>query len=376
MKIGIVCYPSLGGSGVLATELGYQLAGRGHQVHFITYERPFRLSLEAENLHFHEVDMNQYDLIRYPDYALALAVKIASVARDHQLDILHVHYAIPHATSAFLARQILNHDRPVVITTLHGTDITIVGRDPSYFEIVKFSIEQSDAVTAVSHYLSERTKEYFGTKRTIEVIYNFFSANPDIGFDTSLRKHYTPGGEKLIVHVSNFRPVKRVVDVVEIFARVQRTIPSKLMLLGTGIGFEDARNAVIEHGLEESVIFVGKQTNVDAYVASSDLLLLPSGEESFGLAALEAMAYGVPVVASLVGGLPEVVEEGESGFLVPVGDVVTMAERSIQILSDPDLAKRMGAHGRNRARTLFAVERILPQYEALYSDTLCHKQPL
>lgn len=370
MKIGIVCYPTLGGSGVLATELGHELANRGHQVHFITFEQPFRLRLETENLFFHEVDMNQYDLIRYPDYALALAVKIAAVSKEHALDILHVHYAIPHATSAFLARQLLGNHRPAVVTTLHGTDITAVGRDPAYFEIVKFSIEQSDGVTAVSHYLESKTHEYFGIQKPIEVIYNFFTPRPEIGFDVYLRQTYTPNGEKLMVHASNFRPVKRVADVIKVFAKVQKQIPAKLLLIGTGVGIEDTRAAVQEYELEDHVIFVGKQSNIDELIASSDVFLLPSSQESFGLVALEAMAYGVPVVATNVGGLPEVIENGDTGFLVGVGDIDAMAAKAIEIMSNPERAKQMGARGRQRAREAFTVERILPQYEAFYQQAL------
>ncbi len=370
MIIGIVCYPSLGGSGVLATELGHELAARGHTVHFITYEQPFRLRLETENLFFHEVEINQYDLIRYPDYALALAVKMAAVAQEYNLDVLHVHYAIPHATSAFLARQLLGKNRPAIVTTLHGTDITIVGRDPAYFEIVKFSIEHSDGVTSVSHFLRHHTLEYFHIRRPIDVIYNFFTPCPDLGYDTYLREQYAPGGEKLLIHASNFRPVKRVVDVIKIFAQVRQQVGCKLLLLGSGIGVEDARDAVAELGLEKHVYFLGKQVNSDVCMATSDVCLLPSSQESFGLTALEAMAYGVPVVASKVGGLPEVVDDGKTGFLMPVGDVDGMAHRVLDILNDPSLAKAMGDNGRQRAKDLFTVDRILPQYEAFYADVL------
>ncbi|MDP1836822.1 MAG: N-acetyl-alpha-D-glucosaminyl L-malate synthase BshA [Chlamydiales bacterium] len=370
MKIGIVCYPTLGGSGVLATELGHELANKGHQVHFITFEQPFRLRLENENLFFHEVDMNQYDLIRYPDYALSLAVKIAAISKEYDLDIMHVHYAIPHATSAYLARQLLGKKRPAIVTTLHGTDITAVGRDPAYFEIVKFSIEHSDGVTAVSNYLRCKTQEYFHIEKPIEVIYNFFIPREDVRFDKKFRQSLTPNGEKLIVHASNFRPVKRVVDVVKVFAKVQKQMPCKLLFIGTGVGVEDARNALVDLGLEDHVTFLGKQSNIDGCIASSDLFLLPSSQESFGLVALEAMAYGVPVIASQVGGLPEVVQDGKTGFLVPMGDVDAMAEKAMQILSQPELAKSMGEQGKTRAREAFTVDRILPQYEAFYERVL------
>lgn len=374
MKIGIVCYPTLGGSGILATELGHELAARGHTVHFITYEQPFRLRLDTENLFFHEVDLNQYDLIRYPDYALALAVKLHSVAREFDLDVLHVHYAIPHATSAYLARQLLGKSRPVIITTLHGTDITVVGRDPAYFEIVRFSIEHSDGVTAVSHYLRRQTLEYFKIQRPIEVIYNFFTPRSDLGYDVYLRDQHTPNGEKLLIHASNFRPVKRVTDVIRIFAKVRQSIKCKLMLLGTGVGIEDARDTAKDLGVMEDVLFLGKQVNVDVCTATSDVFLLPSSQESFGLAALEAMAYGVPVVASTVGGIPEVVHDGETGFLKPVGDIDGMAARTLEILQDDALAKRLGENGRQRARDHFTVERILPKYEAYYERILAESR--
>ncbi len=368
MRIGIVCYPTLGGSGILATELGHELAQRGHTVHFITYEQPFRLRLEVGNLYFHEVDINQYDLIRYPDYALALAVKISSVAKEFDLDVLHVHYAIPHATSAFLARQLLGSKRPAIVTTLHGTDITIVGRDPAYFDIVRFSIEHSDGVTAVSHYLRCKTREYFHIQRPINVIFNFFTPRTDLGFDVYLREQYTPNGEKLLIHASNFRPVKCVTDVIRIFAKVRQNIKARLLLLGTGIGIEDARVAASDLGVEKDVLFLGKQVNSDVCLATSDLFLLPSSQESFGLAALEAMAYGVPVIATKVGGIPEVVEDGETGYLLPVGDVDAMAARALEILTNDDLAKRMGDNGKARAQKYFTMDRILPQYEAFYAQ--------
>lgn len=370
MNIGIVCYPSLGGSGIVATELGHELARRGHQVHFITYEIPFRLQLENPNIHFHPVEINQYQLFKYPDYALTLAVKIASVAQEQDLDVLHVHYAIPHATSAYLAKHILGSARPVVITTLHGTDITLVGRDPAYFQIVKFSIEHSCGVTAVSKVLCQQTQEYFGIEKPIEVIYNFFTPKPKLLGTKPFRDRFAADGEKLLLHSSNYRSVKRPKDVVRIFQRVQKKINSKLLLLGTGSGLEEIRHMVHELALDDSVIFIGENPVIDPYVASSDLFLLPSEQESFGLAALESMAYGVPVIASDVGGLPELIEHGRTGFLAPVGNVDQMAEYAVRLLSDPEEYQKIGQMAMQRAREKFCLSKIIPQYEAYYEKIL------
>lgn len=367
MKIGIVCYPSLGGSGILATELGHQLAERGHEVHFITYEMPFRLSLEGNGIFFHQVEINRYDLFRYPDYALPLAVTIANVARNHNLDILHVHYAIPHATSAYLARQILGSDRPRIITTLHGTDITLVGRDPSYLDIVRYSIEHSDAVTAVSEYLKKETIDYFGISKPIEVIHNFFIPRPEAGLSSDIHDRCCSGKEKLILHSSNYREVKRPDDVIEVFARIHEKVPSKLLLLGAGSGMEKIRQVVQQKGLNDAVTYLGVSRDIDRYVASSDLFLLPSEQESFGLAALEAMAYGVPVVASDAGGLPELIENGVSGFMAPVGDVAQMAADGVRLLTDSALHAQVSKAAKKRADEQFGIERILPLYEALYA---------
>jgi len=367
MKIGIVCYPSLGGSGVLATELGHELAKAGHQVHFITYEPPFRLRLEEDNLFFHQVEMNQYELIRYPDYALALSVKIAEVAEHYDLDILHAHYAVPHAISAYLARQLIGKQRPAIITTLHGTDITLVGRDPAYFKIVRFSIEQSDAVTAVSEDLRCKTQEYFHIDRPIEVIYNFFTPSRDAAREGNvIHDRLVEEAEALLVHASNFRHVKRVDDVIAIFDQVQKTRPAKLLLVGGGVGVEEARREVSSRGLDDRVIFWGKQTQVDACIAAGDLFLLPSSQESFGLAALEAMAYGVPVIASKVGGIPEVVDDGTTGYLRACGDVNEMAQAAIELLSNKDLHQTMSAAAKSRVQDNFDVSHILPKYLDLY----------
>lgn len=372
MRVGIVCYPTVGGSGVVATELGHELANRGHEVHFITYAIPFRLRLEEENVYFHEVEINQYDLFQYPDYALTLAVKIASVAQCHQLDILHVHYAIPHATSAYLSKQILEtqHYSPKIVTTLHGTDITLVGKDQAYKQIVKFSIEKSDAVTTVSENLRAHTMDVFGIERHIEVIHNFFVPNANSCNKKSCNREFVSEGEKLLVHASNYRPVKRVGDVIRIFERVQQIIPSKLLLLGTGPEIDIIRREVCDKNLQDAVHFNGVTREIDSYISAADLFLLPSEQESFGLVALESMAYGVPVVASTAGGLPEVIDDGLSGFLSPCGDVEKMANDAIKILSDPQLQKKMGDHARERSHTLFSAEHIVPQYEDLYTRTL------
>lgn len=370
MKIGIVCYPSVGGSGVVATELGHELALRGHEVHFITYEVPFRLRTEERNIFFHQVEINRYDLFKYPAYALPLAVKIAAVSKEFQLDIVHAHYAIPHATSAYLAGQILGAKRPKVITTLHGTDITLVGKDPAYFEIVKFSIEQSDAITCVSQNLCNQTRNSFGIQKEIDVIYNFFIPQKKCCDKKPLRSKFVDGKEKLLVHASNFRDVKRPADVLAIFQKVRRSVPSKLMLVGTGKGLDPIKGMVQEAGLENEVIFVGKNIRIDSFVASADLFLLPSSQESFGLAALEAMAYGVPVIASNVGGLPELIQDGENGYLFPVGAVESMAEAAIKLLKSPRLYADFSASAKRRANASFSVNAILPQYIALYQRTM------
>jgi L-malate glycosyltransferase len=365
MKIGIVCYPTLGGSGILATELGHELASKGHTVHFITYDIPFRLRLE-KNIHFHEVEIHQYDLFKYPDYALTLAVKIANVSQRFDLDILHVHYAIPHATSAYLAKQILGTKKPVVITTLHGTDITLVGRDPAYFQVVKFSIEKSCGVTAVSKSLCNQTHQYFGIDKNIEVIYNFVIPRKELIGKKPRRHKFVQEDEKLLLHSSNYRKVKRVEDVVRIFLEVRKKVSCKLLFLGSGPGLDEIRRMVADLDLENFVYFLGKSREIDPYVASADLFLLPSAQESFGLAALEAMAYGVPVIASHVGGLPEVIDHAVTGFLAPVGDTGQMADYALSLLTDEQLYARFSRNGISCAQEKFSVDKILPQYEALY----------
>jgi N-acetyl-alpha-D-glucosaminyl L-malate synthase BshA len=372
MKIGITCYPTYGGSGAVATELGLELARRGHDVHFISYASPFRLRGFAERVTFHEVVTAEYPLFEHSPYALALAVKQHEVALRERLELMHVHYAIPHAATAWLAKQMLKQERDLkVVTTLHGTDITLVGQDPSYYTITKFSIEQSDAVTAVSTYLKEETYRSFGCIGCdVRVIPNFVSPleyHPPAG--GACHRIRAPAGHKILVHVSNFRPVKRLTDVIRIFAGVRKAMPATLVLIGDGPDRDAAEKEVDRLALGRDVRFLGKVDQVAELLRGSDLFLLPSGTESFGLAALEAMACGVPVIATAVGGLPEVVVSGETGFLAPVGAVDAMAAEAIAILGDAKRHARMCTAAASRALA-FATERIVPQYEALYEDVL------
>jgi N-acetyl-alpha-D-glucosaminyl L-malate synthase BshA len=377
VKIGITCYPTYGGSGVVATELGLELAQRGHEVHFISYSQPIRLNTPQPNIYFHEVDVSHYPLFEYPPYDLALASRMGEVAELYRLDLLHVHYAIPHSVSALLARQMLaassgGRRRLPFVTTLHGTDITLVGADPSYLPITKFSIEQSDGVTAISHWLRERTLKDFEIRKPIQVIHNF--VNCDIyrrdERAAERRKEYSPNGERVLVHLSNFRPVKRLGDVVEVFDRVQKQIPARLLLIGDGPERSTAEWMVRRKGLQERVLFLGKQDRVQEKLAVADLMLLPSQLESFGLAVLEAMACEVPSVATRVGGLPEVIEDGKTGFLAEVGDVETMARQAIDILGNEQRLREMGRRARQAAEERFSASRIIPQYEDFYRCVL------
>ncbi len=371
MKIGITCYPTYGGSGVVASELGIELAARGHQVHFISYALPVRIPEPGERIHFHEVEVMNYPLFDHPPYTLALASQMYNVAVNEKLDVLHVHYAIPHSVSAFLARAMLGDRRIPVVTTLHGTDITLVGTDRSYLPITRFAIEQSDAVTAISNYLRDVTLREFKVRRPVEVIPNFVNCSvlrPASGI--CRRDEFAPNGEMVLMHLSNFRPVKRVTDVVEIFARVRQRMLAKLLMIGDGPDRVAAEWLVREKGLEEDVVFFGKQSQVENLLNCGDLFLLPSDLESFGLAALEAMACGVPVICSRVGGLPEVVRNGVEGYLVPPRDVNTMAERAIEILTDSAKHKSMGEAARKGALTRFSSEEIIPRYEKLYQSVL------
>ncbi len=356
----------------MATELGLELAQRGHDVHFISYAQPIRLNTAQPNIHYHEVEVSRYPLFDYPPYDLALATRMAEVSELYELDLLHVHYAIPHSVSALLARQMLaaspSKRRLPFVTTLHGTDITLVGQDRSYLPITRYSIVQSDGVTAISQYLRERTLREFDIPNSIQVIYNFVNCNIYCtlpGRDKQ-RAEYAPPGEKILVHLSNFRPVKRVTDVIEIFDRVRKKIPSKLLLIGDGPDRSRAEWLAVQKGIHEHVLFLGKQDRVNEKLPLADVMLLPSELESFGLAALEAMACQVVPVATRVGGIPEVIEHGVSGFMADVGDVETMARHTIDLLSDDARLRAMGQAARAVAQTRFCSSRIIPQYEEFY----------
>jgi N-acetyl-alpha-D-glucosaminyl L-malate synthase BshA len=378
MRIGITCYPTYGGSGVVATELGIELADRGHEIHFISYSQPIRLTEPHPRIHFHEVEVSQYPLFEYPPYDLALATRMAEVAELYDLELLHVHYAIPHSVSAMLARQMLCHDhvrkprRLPYVTTLHGTDITLVGLDRSYLPITRFSIEQSDGVTAISNDLKRSTLERFSISKPIHVIYNF--VNCDLYRQdehvSERRLEFANPDERLLVHLSNFRPVKRVTDVVEIFDRVLKKIPARLMMIGDGPDRRAAERLACERGIHDRIHFLGKQDRVNEKLALADVMLLPSEMESFGLAALEAMACEVVPVASRVGGVPEVIESGVDGFMAPVGDVEAMAGCAISVLGDDALLTRMRKAARSTAQARFCTTKIIPQYEELYREVL------
>ncbi len=371
MRIGITCYPTYGGSGVVATELGMELAAREHEVHFISYAMPIRLSGPTERIWFHEVEVTSYPLFDHPPYTLALATKMAEVAEEASLDLLHVHYAIPHSVSALLARMMAAPRRLPFITTLHGTDITLVGNDRSYLPITRFSIEQSDGVTAISNYLRDRTLQEFEIKRPIEVIPNF--VNCDLyqrSNDAVARARWAPEGEPILMHLSNFRPVKRITDVVEIFALVREKIPAKLVLIGDGPDRGAAEYIVRRKRLSKDVFFLGKQDRVQEKLGLADLFLLPSDTESFGLAALEAMACEVPVVATNVGGVPEVVTHGLDGYLFEPRDVPTAAKYALEILTRPDRGRMMGEMARANARRKYCSNDIIPLYERYYEKVL------
>jgi len=374
MRIGITCYPTYGGSGAVATELGLELARRGHEIHFVSYASPFRLRGFAERVTFHEVTQLEYPLFEQSSpYALALAVKQHEVAKREQLDLMHVHYAIPHAATGWLAQQMLKHEGLglKLVTTLHGTDITLVGQDPSYYTLTKFSIEQSDAVTAVSAHLRDETYRAFGCGNCdVRVIPNFVSVtdyHPPT--DDSCRKRIAPKGHKVLIHVSNFRPVKRVLDVVRVFAGVRKAMPATLVLVGDGPDRDAAEREVDSLGLRKDVRFLGKVESVGDVLRGGDLFVLPSATESFGLAALEAMACGVPVVGSRAGGLPEVVQDGVTGILEPPGSVEAMGRRAVELLRDPAHHATMAAAAAERARG-FSADKIVPLYENLYQSML------
>jgi len=376
MKIGITCYPTYGGSGVVATELGMELAQRGHEIHFISYAQPIRLAVPQPNIHYHEVEVSRYPLFDYPPYDLALATRMAEVSELYDIDLLHVHYAIPHSISALLARQMLaakpRGRRLPFVTTLHGTDITLVGLDRSYLPITRFSIEQSDGVTAISRYLQERTLREFDIKNHIQVIYNFVNCDvyvrpQDVG---KQRAEFAPNGERILVHLSNFRPVKRVTDTIEIFDIVRKSIPAKLLLIGDGPDRSRAEWLAVQKGIHDNVIFLGKQDQIYQKLALADILLLPSELESFGLAALEAMACEVVPIATRTGGVPELIEHGKSGYLAQVGDVASMAQFAVDLLSDEPRLREMAKACREVAQTRFCASKIIPEYEDFYRRVL------
>ena len=371
MRIGITCYPTYGGSGVVATELGQELAARGHDVHFISYAPPIRMNLADPHIHFHEVEVASYPLFDHPPYTLALATKMLEVFESESLDLLHVHYAIPHSVSAMLARSMAAPRRLPFITTLHGTDITLVGSNRSYLPITKYSIEQSDGVTSISRYLLNQTLKEFDIKRPIEVIPNFvncdlYTRKPD----EALRAKWAPAGEPIVMHLSNFRPVKRVSDAVETFALVRVKMPAKLVLIGDGPDRGAAEYLVRKKKLQKDVHFLGKQDQVYRLLSEADLFLLPSQLESFGLAALEAMACEVPVIATNVGGIPEVIEHGKDGYLVEPQDVATAGRYAIDILSRSDRGRELGKLARINAKKKFCANDVIPTYERYYQRVL------
>jgi N-acetyl-alpha-D-glucosaminyl L-malate synthase BshA len=372
MKIGITCYPTYGGSGVIATELGKELALRGHKVHFISYALPFRLTQFVENVVFHEVEISSYPLFEFPFYSLTLASKMVEVAEYEQLDLLHVHYAIPHATSAYLAKQMLKDKLDLkIVTTLHGTDITLVGLEPSFLPLVKFSIEESDGVTAVSRFLKEKTETNYDIVKNIEVIPNFVDTELFKPYDgRSYRKHMAPNEEKVLVHTSNFRQVKRVPDTLKIFAKVIEEIPAKLVLVGDGPDRSECERICRQLNLCDNVRFLGKQDGLVEILNASDLFLIPSQSESFGLAALEAMACGLPVISSSVGGLPELVRHNETGYISEIGDIDRMAKYVIDLLTNERKYKLFSSNARERAVTMFDKKSVIPKYEEYYNKIL------
>jgi N-acetyl-alpha-D-glucosaminyl L-malate synthase BshA len=371
LKIGITCYPTYGGSGVVATELGKELANLGHEVHFVSYAVPIRLDKFHERVYFHEVDMVPYPLFQYPPYDLALAAKMYEIANYAQLDLFHVHYALPHAISAYLAKSMVEDRDVKIITTLHGTDITLVGMDRSYFPITKFGIKKSDGVTTVSKYLQTLTQNQVG-RQDIEVIPNFVDAQlfkKPANMDCA-KNLIAPGGEPVLMHASNFRPIKRIINVIEIFERVLKKMDARLVFVGDGPEKSVAERYCQENKLTEKVSFLGRQDNLPDLLGCADVFLLPSELESFGLAALEAMSCEVPVVATIVGGIPEVIVHGETGFLANLGDVDKMAGYSLEILKNPNLRRRLGENGRQRAIEVFGQSKIVPLYERYYEKVL------
>jgi len=378
MKIGITCYPTYGGSGVVATELGKILAMRGHEIHFISYALPTRLSSFVDNVFYHEVEINTYPLFDFPLYSIALASKMVEVAKFNELDLVHAHYAIPHATSAYLAREILKYENKIkknikVITTLHGTDITLVGLEPSFLSTMKFSIEQSDGVTAVSQFLKDKTLSNYKINKDIEVIPNFIDIEKykrSVDHNTEcFRNNFAPHNEKILIHTSNFRPVKRVQDVIKVFAQVLEKIPSRLILIGDGPERSDCQKLCMELNISDLVKFMGKQDSISQLLSISDLFLIPSQEESFGLAALEAMSCGVPVISSSVGGLPELNIHNETGFIASIGDIDRMAKYAVDLFTNEKKYNLFASNARARAIE-FDETKIVPIYEKFYEKVL------
>ncbi|MBW4085364.1 N-acetyl-alpha-D-glucosaminyl L-malate synthase BshA [Paenibacillus sp. S150] len=370
LKIGITCYPSLGGSGVVATELGKLLAEKGHEVHFITHSIPFRLGTFQKNIFYHEVEVNDYYVFRYPPYDLALATKMAQVAKMVGLDLFHVHYAVPHAVCAYLAKQMLGNDIKVV-TTLHGTDITVLGQDESLKDLIRLGINQSDAVTAVSQDLIKETRQVLDITRDIDLTYNFVDKRVYYPRDvTDLRGDFASPDEKILMHISNFRPVKRVSDVVDIFAKVSQKLPSRLLLVGEGPELPKIQAKICEMGLEEKVRFLGKQDEIAQVISLADLLLLPSEKESFGLVALEAMACGVPTIGSETGGIPELIQHGKTGYLAPIGDTDAMAGYAVKLLTDARIMEQFRKACLERSCNDFSRDVITDQYEDIYYRVL------
>ncbi len=372
VNVGITCYPTYGGSGIVATELGMELAARGHEVHFISYANPIRLDPDTPRIHYHEVEVSNYPLFQYPPYDLALASRMAEVAESYSLDLLHVHYAIPHSIAALLAQQMLAAtQRLPFITTLHGTDITLVGVDRSYFPITKFSIEKSNGITSISEYLRRQTVEVFGVANEIRVIQNFVNCDlyhPDN--EKKAARQYAPDGEKLLIHLSNFRPVKRALDCVRILAEVRKSVPARLLMAGDGPDRGPAEHLARDLKVEHDVLFLGKQNHVERLIPLAHVLLMPSDLESFGLVALEAMACGVVPVATRVGGVPELITDGEDGFLEAPGDIAAQAARVTQLLTDDELHYRMAKAGRWNASERFCSDKIIPQYERYYEQVV------
>ncbi|WP_281886996.1 N-acetyl-alpha-D-glucosaminyl L-malate synthase BshA [Paenibacillus sp. YYML68] len=375
LKIGITCYPTLGGSGVVATELGKLLAEKGHEVHFITHSMPFRLGKFDKNIFYHEVEVNDYHVFKYPPYDLSLASKQAQIVKQEGLDLLHVHYAIPHAVCALLAKQMVGEHLKVV-TTLHGTDITVLAQDESLSDLIRFAINGSDVVTAVSDDLIQETRQLLGIEKPIELLYNFVDKRVyyprDVG---NLRREFARPDEKILIHISNFRPVKRVIDVIEIFDRISKEVPSRLLFVGEGPELSKVLCKAKEKGLLDKVTFCGRQDDVAQLLSLADLMLLPSEKESFGLVALEAMACGVPTIASNAGGIPELITHGVTGYLADIGDVETMSQLAIHLLQNEAAYKAMREACLYRARYTFCNDVISRQYEALYYQVLGREAP-